>query len=403
MEQLADDSGSGTAHRVAAASVHDVTSSRAAGPDLLRALAIVLVMFWHLPRSATPVFMQGLKQIGWTGVDLFFVLSGYLIGTQLMVRLARGQRLSLRDFYLKRALRILPAFLAVLALYVFVPAIRESATMQAPWRFLTFTMNFGLDYSVTGAFTQAWSLCVEEHFYVAFPLLVLVLSRLRWRGWAVVLACGVLVGGMLLRAAIWQDSMAEPLAEGAFRRLSPTYLQAIYYPTYCRLDGLLFGVLLAAFKVFKPEHWRRYVNPRWALVVGLAALTVVGIIFSYPIAPGFTGRGPMLTLVGATFAYPLLSLGFACLLAASLEWDRAFGNWRVPGAGAIALISYSIYLTHKLVGHGAELLLGKQAMTGFGGFALYFAASIAAGALLWLTVERPFLVLRDRICPPGRP
>lgn len=106
--------------------------------------------------------------------------------------------------------------------------------------------------------------------------------------------------------------------------------------------------------------------------------------------------------MGAIFGYPLLSLGCACLLAASLEWERAFGNWRVPGAGTIAIISYSIYLTHKLVTHGAELLLGKQAMTGFGGFAIYFATSIAAGALLWLTVERPFLLLRDRICPPGR-
>lgn len=106
-------------------------------------------MLWHLPRPATPVFLQGLKQYGWTGVDLFFVLSGYLIGTQLLSRLARGQRLSLRDFYLERALRILPAFLTVLALYTLLPGIRETPTMQAPWRFLTFTMNFGLDYRVT--------------------------------------------------------------------------------------------------------------------------------------------------------------------------------------------------------------------------------------------------------------
>jgi peptidoglycan/LPS O-acetylase OafA/YrhL len=392
--------GSGTARRGVADSVHGLTSSRAAGPDLLRALAILLVMLWHLPRPATPIFLEELKRYGWTGVDLFFVLSGYLIGTQLLSRLARGQRLSLRDFYFKRAMRILPAFLTVLALYIFLPGIRENPTMQAPWRFLTFTMNFGLDYRVTGAFTQAWSLCVEEHFYLVFPLLVLLLSRLRWRGWVVFLSCGVLVGGMLLRAALWQNAMAAPLAEGAIASFAPTYLQAVYYPTYCRLDGLLFGVLLAAFKAFRPDEWRRYADPRWALVVGLAALVLAGSVFHYPSARGF--GGPILTLVGATFGYPLLSLGCACLLAASLEWERVFGNWRVPGAGAIAIISYSIYLTHKLATHGAELLLGSQAMTGFGGFAIYFSTCIAAGALLWLTVERPFLLLRDRICPPGR-
>ncbi len=232
MEKVPDAyaAGSGTVHRDVAASVHALTSSRAAGPDLLRALAILLVMLWHLPRPATPVFLEGLKRYGWTGVDLFFVLSGYLIGTQLLSRLARGQRPSLRDFYLKRALRILPAFLAILALYAFLPDIREESTMQAPWRFLTFTMNFGLDYRVTGAFTQAWSLCVEEHFYLVFPLLVLMLSRLRWRGWVVFLSCGVLLGGMLLRAALWQNAMAAPLAEGATASFAPTYLQRSTIP-----------------------------------------------------------------------------------------------------------------------------------------------------------------------------
>ena len=382
--------------RPVAITVPHLASSRAAGPDLLRALAILLVMLWHLPRPATPAALEGLKQYGWTGVDLFFVLSGYLIGTQLFARLARGQPVSLPDFYLRRALRILPAFLTVLAVYIFLPGLRENPTMQAPWRFLTFTMNFGLNYRETGGFTQAWSLCVEEHFYLVFPLLVLLLTRLRWQGWIVVLSCGVLFGGMLLRAALWQDTMAAPLAEGVKpASLGPAYLEAIYYTTYCRLDGLLFGVLLAAFKMFKPDLWRRYVDPRWALVVGLVAIALAVGIFHYPNTLGL--RGPVLTMAGATFGYPLLSLGCACILAASLEWERAFGSWRVPGAGTIAILSYSIYLTHKMASHSTQLLLGKEAMSGIGGFVLYFATGIAAGAVLYLVVEQPFLLLRDRI------
>lgn len=392
--------GGGYVREVTATTIPALASSRAAGPDLLRALAILLVMLWHLPRPATPAFIEALKQYGWTGVDLFFVLSGYLIGTQLLSRLARGQPVSLRDFYLKRALRILPAFLVVLALYTLLPGLREKQTMQAPWRFLTFTMNFGLDYRVTGAFTQAWSLCVEEHFYLVFPLLVLLLSRLRWRGWLVLLSCGVLFGGMLLRAALWQDAMAAPLASGATASFAPEYLKAVYYPTYCRLDGLLFGVLLAAFKAFEPDHWRRYVDPRWALAAGVAAIALAVMLFHYPSSLGL--RGVVLTLVGTTFGYPLLSLGCACILAASLEWERAFGSWRVPGAGTIAILSYSIYLTHKLVSHANELLFGPQAMTGVSGFVIYFVTGIAGGALLWVSVERPFLLLRDRILPPKR-
>jgi peptidoglycan/LPS O-acetylase OafA/YrhL len=126
MEIVAPDAGPASVREAATATVRALDSPRSAGPDLLRAVAILLVMLWHLPRPATPEFLEGFKMYGWTGVDLFFVLSGYLIGTQLLAPLARGQRLSLRDFYLRRALRILPAFLAVLTLYVLFPSIRET-------------------------------------------------------------------------------------------------------------------------------------------------------------------------------------------------------------------------------------------------------------------------------------
>jgi peptidoglycan/LPS O-acetylase OafA/YrhL len=228
----------------------------------------------------------------------------------------------------------------------------------------------------------------------------LILSRLRWQGWIVLLSCAVLFGGMLLRAALWQHAIGTPLAEGVTASVGPDYLKEIYYPTYCRLDGLLFGVLLAAFKTFRPDRWRRYADPRWTLVAGVGAIALAVLIMHYPATPGL--EGPALTFLGATFGYPLLALGCACLLSASLEWERAFGGWHVPGAGTIAILSYGTYLTHKLVSHGIELVLGKQAMTGIGGFTLYFVASFAVAALLWLAVERPFLLLRDRLSPPKR-
>ena len=395
METVAQSRGLESGRQVAVATVRELVSSRAAGPDLLRALAILLVMLWHLPAPATPAFLHEIKRYGWTGVDLFFVLSGYLIGTQLLSSVAHKQRLRVTDFYLKRSLRILPAFFTVLGLYVCLPGIRESEVMQAAWRFLTFSMNFGLDYRFTGAFTQAWSLCVEEHFYLVLPLLVLLMTQLRWRGWTVLLACGVLFGGMALRAVLWQSTMDEPLASGATDSLAPLYLKAIYYPTYCRLDGLLFGVLLAALKIFKPDQWRRYADPRISLAIGIFAIALAVAVFHYPTTPAF--GGPLLTKVGATIGYPLFSLGCVLILAASLEWERVFGTWRVPGAGTIAILSYSIYLTHKLTIHADQTIFGEQALAGTSGLFIYFATSIAAAALLWLMVERPFLILRARI------
>ncbi|MET0498616.1 MAG: acyltransferase [Steroidobacteraceae bacterium] len=371
---------------------HRLTTPRSPGPDLLRALAIVLVMLWHLPRPARLDSLEGLRQFGWTGVDLFFVLSGYLIGTQLLTPVARGELPRLPEFYLKRSLRILPAFLTVLALYAWVPALHEN--LPPVWRYLTFTMNFGLDYRVGGPFTQAWSLCVEEHFYLLLPALVLMLRKADWRGWALLLASGVLVGGMALRAALWLHVVAATLPATS-NELSPIYLKTIYYPTYCRLDGLLFGVLLAAYRCFYPEHWRRYADPRAALLLGVATITLASFLFHYPSAP-FIG-GPTLSLLGATFGYPLLSFGCACLLSASLDWERYFAGWRVPGAAAIATISYSLYLTHKMASHLDPLLFDAEALAGVSGLAIYFASSLAVAVLLWATVERPFLLLRDRL------
>jgi Acyltransferase family len=146
---------------------------RSVGADLLRALAILLVMLWHLPKPATPALLGALKPYGWIGVDLFFVLSGYLIGTQLLTPLVRGERVNLRAFFVRRSFRILPAFLVVLCVYVFVPVTRETSAMEPAWRFLTFTMNFGLNFAENGTFSHAWSLCVEEHFYLILPLLLL--------------------------------------------------------------------------------------------------------------------------------------------------------------------------------------------------------------------------------------
>src|SRR5438874_684203 len=152
----------GTKSRTTSRALH---VSHSAGPDLLRALAILLVMLWHLPPTATPALLTGLKPFSWIGVDLFFVLSGFLIGTQLL----------------------------------------------APIR------------SVVPA---------------------------------LVLAIVIVLMGMAIRFAIWNDVIGAKLETGEYKGLGFLYMKDIYYPTYCRLDGLVFGVLLAAAKIFWPDIWR---------------------------------------------------------------------------------------------------------------------------------------------------
>ena len=371
-----------------------ISLNRAAGPDLLRALAILLVMLWHLPKVATPAVLAGVKPFGWIGVDLFFVLSGYLIGTQLMAKIARGEGVDFGDFYSRRSLRILPAFLVVLALYAAFPIMREAHGMLPLWRFLTFTMNFDLEFQLTGTFSHAWSLCVEEHFYLIFPLLLLIPFRSAMP--VVGLALAIVLAGMLLRFGIWQEGLGEHLATAEAVNPSRLYFESIYYPTYARLDGLVFGVLLAAARVFRPAQWRHYFGVRLSCALGGLLLAGALVLLAYRGGLSPKVHLPALSLPGAIFAYPLLALAFALILSASL--DAGAQRWfRVPGAASIALLSYSLYLTHKAVMHLVDVFIGADRLPAGTGLLVYFGTSFAAAALLWALVERPFLQLRSRL------
>lgn len=354
-------------------------SARAVGPDLLRAVAVLMVMLWHLAKPARVGVLADAWPWGWLGVDVFFVLSGYLIGGQLMARLAQGRRIDFADFYLRRAFRILPAFLVVLALYLLIPTMREGKAMLPAWRFLTFSMNWNLDAKATGTFSSAWSLCVEEYFYLLAPLTLLVLrGRAKWAGPA--LAGVVLVGGMALRAGLYSAVSDLPWN---------LYMAKLYYPTWVRLDGLLLGVLLAAGRTFRPRTMARWL-PAWtALICGLFALAGALIVVGY--------EGPYMGFAGSVFGYPLFSLACALLLSASLDAEPWLARLPLPGVGMLATLSYSLYLVHKPVYTLDKAWLGAGALTGFPALALYACTVLAAALALHFAVERPFLKLRDRL------
>src|SRR3954468_12026426 len=133
------------------------------GLDHLRALAIVLVLLYHYCKLFPhPQWTETLGSFGWVGVDLFFVLSGYLIASQLFKGIKENAKVDLKAFYIKRFFRIIPAYLAVLLLYFSVSDFKEFGTLAPLWKYLTFTQNLGLDLRTQRAFSHAWSLCIEE-------------------------------------------------------------------------------------------------------------------------------------------------------------------------------------------------------------------------------------------------
>lgn len=354
----------------------------APGLDTLRALAILMVLCFHYPREGAPAWFAEVARFGWTGVDLFFVLSGFLIGRQLLAPLAVGERPPWGSFCLRRLLRVLPAYWVVLAVYAFLPDAREQASMAPLPSFLTFTQNFALE---GGAFSHAWSLCIEEQFYVALPLLVFALAdRVRWRGVAA-LVLGIVLLGIAIRMSLWGLHLEAPPPGASPGRL---YRRWIYYPTWTRMDGLLAGVVLALVWTFRPAAWSRWARaPLGALLLTALCLGLAGPLCS-------DNR----TLRSCALVFPLLSLGFAALvvLAQTEAGARVLG--RVPGARWLARVTYCVYLSHKLVLHAVHAALAAHGMNAYHPVTLLVSAVcvLSAATLLHLGVERPFLRLRER-------
>src|ERR1700724_3986804 len=140
---------------------------RQPGLDLLRAFAILVFVIYHAGIMGFP--MPGrVHRWGWIGVDLFFALSGYLIGGQLLAPLARNQRINLGRFFARRALRIMPAYFVVLAIYFLLPSWREYPEMSQPfWKFLLSIQNVALHGGPP--VSHARSDAVEDRSFLALP------------------------------------------------------------------------------------------------------------------------------------------------------------------------------------------------------------------------------------------
>jgi peptidoglycan/LPS O-acetylase OafA/YrhL len=365
-------------------------SDRLPGLDLVRAVAIAWVMLyhasilWHVPGDSSIV------RFGWMGVDLFFVLSGYLIAGQLLRPWARGATPNYPQFMSRRLLRTLPAYLVVLTLYFLVPALRDGSELQPLWQFLTFTQNLALDPTPRKVFSHAWSLCVEEQFYLVFPLIVMLLATRPSRARIVAAIAAVLLFGIFIRGYLWLHDVAV-MHDGRLDVSGSRFMSLIYYPTWSRLDGLLAGIVAALVQTFRPRWWQRLTaKPNLLLICGVTGIAVSMAFFGDQIA----------ALVPTLFGYPLLACSAALIVAAAADARSIIGRRALPGAGALATAAYSLYLTHKMVFHAVQEA-GRHWPVGLQPFELtsgLLVALLAGTGLYWL-VERPFLKLRDRL--PG--
>ena len=355
---------------------------RQPGLDLFRALAIVLVVIYHAALFGFTLPAR-VDRFGWIGVDLFFVLSGYLIGGQLLAPLARDQRMNLGRFFARRALRIMPAYFVVLAVYFLLPSWREYSEMSQPlWKFLLSVQNIGLHGGT--AFSHAWSLAVEDQFYLALPFILLFATL--WPPAGLIVPCVILLGGIALRTLLAYQNLTDTGV--AFRGFQAW----IYYPTWTRLDPLVFGVALAAIEKLRPQWWQWLTNCAIWLWLPALALIVYGL---------WLGEGDYLTVAACVWQFPTIALGMAALLICAVSPQLFFRRVAIPGAAFIASIAYSAYLIQKIVIHFVAQFCARHniALTSVPALLGVELCVYAAATLLFLLVERPFLQLRKHLAP----
>ncbi len=384
-----------------AVSVH----GRVAGLDGLRAYATLAVTFAHLGL---------LDQIGWIGLQVFFVMSGFLITRVLLdLKQRHGPGRYFAEFYTFRLLRIVPAYYAYLLLLIvgaalFAPGLLESIKGQLLHLFLfVFNYSWMFETPVRTPWTgHLWSMSVEEQFYIVWPLLIWLtpLRRLPWVALAIVLA------GPLTRylTSLWLGPHAE--------RLGSPASAAVWIATPSHLDAFAIGALLCFDRIRKAFA----AIPLWAYGLGVLVAIAVGLAWNIA-SVGYSrrlllslGYPVMLPASGQwLWGYSIVNLIMAILLAKVAETGFLRSLVQLPLADRLGHSSYSFYLVH----HGVILLFGLAltpvviSATGLSVFTatllwtpLYLAVVYGIGVLSYDHLETPFLRLKRRLFPaPARP
>lgn len=333
---------------------------------------------WH----AGPFDLSVPLENGWMGVDLFFVLSGFLITSHLLTGRTTGRVQSVWDYLRRRAWRILPAYYVTVLVILagLVPFYRPATTR--PLRSALTHLFFLQDLRHNDLLPAFWSLGVEEKFYLVAPLVVLACWRLSPRRRLMAIAGLAVVPWVARVVILWRFGPAASYEEWFGRFRSPAPLT---------FDGLAAGMLLAA--AWADGGARAWLL-RWRRAIGVCGWTALALLLvSHPWlrAPGI---GDHVALQAA------VAWSAAAVVAAALAGGPGATALAKPALFPVAVLSYSAYLVHELIIPMAMRLnpLGSAAsgVTRFAGFVLPYLAITAAGtALLHFGVERPALSRRD--------
>lgn len=360
-------------------------SERLYGLDHLRALAIVLVLMYHYRAFEHPEWIDTVGRFGWTGVDLFFVLSGFLISGQLFKEIEKDKNISLKRFYIKRFFRIIPPYLFTLALYFCIPLFREREMLPPFWKFITFTQNYGLDVIDHGTFSHAWSLCIEEQFYLLLPLILLLLMKTKFFKYFIFFSILLIAFSLSARFVEW-NNIAGDIDSGYFWK---SWYMQIYYPTHTRLDGLVTGVLISYLLQYSSK-FREFVhrNGNMLFISG-----VIVLAFSFWVCDEqASGQASIFGFTFVALSYGLIVMG-AVSKSSFLSRSKSYITAQLAG------ISYAVYLSHKGIIYITQNILEYFSFQVSDNISLCICllACIAVGLFYQYTIEKPSSFIKNKL------
>lgn len=384
------------------------SSTRIFSLDVLRGLAAALVLIRHAPSQSLangPVetMFRFFVTIGWTGVDLFFVLSGFLIANTLFVSRESHGDYQLIPFWIRRSFKIWPSYFVAYGTAFGLTVAREiyqnrwneaGILFHRSWPNFFFLQN----YSNGIKWSHSWSLAVEEHFYLLLPLVLI--------GIALPSKTSLHGNNQILRNVCWLAMGLAIVALGlrCYHNWTSNSWHDSYYLSHCRFDSLFCGVMLAA--VYRYANWVREYIRLW-LPLGIIAL-LAGLLCAI-LDPLEANRG----MVVSTIGFSLLMVGSGTLVL-SAAFFPDFGLSIPFGAryvfqllAILGTYSYTVYLAHAAIFStpGVEgirqFLLSSlhslkwdQTLIAWLDRFAYLSVSVLGGVLLSHFIERPFLAIR---------
>jgi peptidoglycan/LPS O-acetylase OafA/YrhL len=345
-------------------SLYTRPASHLAALDGLRALSILFLLIFHaffvyklLEHLKTPLDTMILHLgVGWVwvvngdkGVDIFFVLSGFLISGILFKELKKTGQINLKRFYLNRYLRLTPVYYFVLILYW----LGNGPNSENIWANFLYVNNFfNYDEQAMG---WSWSLAVEEQFYILYPLLILVLvnyiKSISAGLWVALGLSIVIISYVVLSDPELSSRPASHVVDQAFFM---HVFSVLYDNLHTRFGSLIIGSLSAYYYFFHQQKLSHYFNSRYGFALTIIGLSTVLLLLLFPVYLRAYDEYQSLQAAYWIFNRYVFSVGIAIVLLASLvqqgliaDFIRAVLSWRVwiP----IARLSYSVYLIHLMV------------------------------------------------------